>query len=227
MVRSVLLEQRHLARLSRAGGKGHGTDRRLGELPLIEPIRPILSKVVPVGREWLYEPKLDGFRGTLYIDGTRGLFRSKTKKRMARFQDLADSLARAVDVEDAIFDGEIVVMRDSRVDFNALFSSAGEPAYAAFDLLWLNGNDLRSLPLHKRKRKLRAVTKRGPIAYVEAMREPALYEATVHLDLEGIVAKRKGDPYTSETEWLKIKHTGYTQKEGRWELFERRTRVER
>lgn len=193
-------------------------------LPLIEPIRPVLSKIVPVGREWLYEPKLDGFRGTLYLEGKRGFFRSKTKKRMARFGDLAENLARTLDVEDAIFDGEIVVMRKSRVDFNALFWSDGEPAYAAFDLLWLNGTDLRDLPLHKRKRKLRAITNRGPIAFVEAMREPALYEATVRLDLEGIVAKRKGDPYLPETEWLKIKHAGYTQKEGRWELFDRRRR---
>ncbi len=194
-------------------------------LPLIDPIHPILSRAVPVGREWLYEPKLDGFRGTLYVEGKRGLFRSKTKKRMARFKDLAESLARALDLEDAIFDGEIIVMRDSRVDFNALFWSNGEPAFAAFDLLWLNGTDLRPLPLHKRKRKLRALTKRGPIAYVEAMREPQLYEAVVRLDLEGIVSKRKSDPYTPETEWLKIKHAGYTQKEGRAELFDqRRTR---
>jgi bifunctional non-homologous end joining protein LigD len=193
-------------------------------LPLIEPIRPTLSKAVPIGRAWLYEPKLDGFRGTLYIERKHGLFRSKTMKRMARFRDLAESLARTIDVEEAIFDGEIIVMRDRRVDFNALFWSDGEPAYAAFDLLWLNGADLRPLPLHKRKRKLRAITKRGPIAYVEAMREPALYDATVHLDLEGIVAKRKSDPYTPETEWLKIKHSGYTQKEGRWELFDRRRR---
>jgi hypothetical protein len=38
------------------------------------------------------------------------------------------------------------------------------------------------------------------------------------------VAKRRSDPYTPETEWLKIKHTGYSQMEGRWELFERRAR---
>jgi len=112
-------------------------------------------------------------------------------------------------------------MRESRVDFNALFWADGEPAYAAFDLLWLNGVDLRPLPLHQRKRKLRALTKRGPIAYVEAMREPELYDATVRMDLEGIVAKRRADPYAPVTEWLKIKHVGYTQKEGRAEMFNR------
>lgn len=211
-----------MARLSRASGPRHGIDRGIDTLPLIEPVRPILSKVIPVGSEWLYEPKLDGFRGTLYIEGKRGFFRSKMKKRMARFNDLADSIARAMNVESAIFDGEIVVMRHNRVDFNALFWANGQPGYAAFDLLWLNGVDLSPLPLHKRKRKLRALTRRGPIAYIEAVREPTLYEAVVRLDLEGIVAKRKSDAYASDTEWLKIKHRGYTQKEGRWELFDRR-----
>lgn len=191
-------------------------------LPIVDPILPRLSKVIPVGREWVYEPKMDGFRGTLYLEGTHGFFRSKTKKKMPRFQDLADALARAMYVEEAILDGEIVVMRKNRVDFDALFWSRGEPSYAAFDLLWLNGTDLRDLPLHRRKRKLRALTKRGPIAYVEEMREPLLYEAVVRLDLEGIVAKRKGDPYAPETEWLKIRHAGYTQKEGRAEMFDRR-----
>jgi len=73
-------------------------------LPFIDPVLPILSKVVPVGREWLYEPKLDGFRGVLYLEGNRGFFRSKTKKKMPRFKDLAENLARIARVEDAIFE---------------------------------------------------------------------------------------------------------------------------
>lgn len=193
-------------------------------LPKIEPIRPVLSKLVPVGREWLYEPKLDGFRGVLFIEAGRGSFLSKMKKPMPRFRDLADQLARTMRVRDAIFDGEIVVMRDRGVDFDALFWSRGEPFYAAFDLLWLDGVDLRPLPLHRRKSRLRTITRRGPIGYVEAMREPGLFDATVRLDLEGIVAKRRGDPYTPETEWVKVKHRGYTQVEGRAELFRGRRR---
>jgi len=42
------------------------------------------------------------------------------------------------------------------------------------------------------------------------------------MDLEGVVAKRRGDPYSRETQWLKVKHEGYSQKEGRAELFHRR-----
>jgi ATP-dependent DNA ligase len=49
-----------------------------------------------------------------------------------------------------------------------------------------------------------------------------LFAAAERLDLEGIVAKRKADPYTPETAWHKIMNSAYTQAEGRWELFQRR-----
>ena len=49
-----------------------------------------------------------------------------------------------------------------------------------------------------------------------------LFQAVQQLDFEGIIAKRKGDPYTSETPWYKVKNPGYTQAEGRGDLFERR-----
>jgi bifunctional non-homologous end joining protein LigD len=188
-------------------------------LPKIDPIIPVLSRTVPAGREWLYEAKLDGFRGVLSIENGRGSFLSKSKRPMPRFKELADLLARSMRLDDAIFDGEIVVMTDTGPDFHALFAARGEPAYAAFDLLWLNGTDLRPLPFHKRKRQLRKVTRKGPIAYVEALRDPTLFDAAVRLDIEGIVAKRRGDPYGEETQWLKVKHGDYTQSVGRAELF--------
>jgi bifunctional non-homologous end joining protein LigD len=188
-------------------------------LPKIDPIIPVLSRTVPIGREWLYEAKLDGFRGVLSIENGRGSFLSKSKRPMPRFKELADLLARSMRIDDAIFDGEIVVMTDTGPDFNALFAARGEPAYAAFDLLWLNGTDLRPLPFHKRKTKLRKVTRKGPIAYVEALRDPSLFDAAVRLDIEGIVAKRRADPYEEETQWVKVKHGDYTQSVGRAELF--------
>lgn len=48
-----------------------------------------------------------------------------------------------------------------------------------------------------------------------------LFESSVALDLEGIVAKRRSDPYDGRAEWRKVKHAGYSQNEGRWELFKR------
>lgn len=60
------------------------------------------------------------------------------------------------------------------------------------------------------------------IGYVEHSDDPRLMDAVARMDLEGIVAKRRADPYAQQTEWLKIKHAEYSQKEGRAELFHRR-----
>ena len=188
-------------------------------LPRIDPIRPILGREVPRGREWTYELKLDGFRGVLYIANGRGRFLSKNNKPLKRFQDLADALARALPVADAIFDGEVIVMGAAGPDFYALMFHRGTPQYAAFDLLWLNGRDLRPLPLWRRRRALARATRNTPIGLVEPVDDPALFDAAAKLDLEGIVAKRRADPYGAGTAWVKVKYRGYSQNEGRWELF--------
>lgn len=193
-------------------------------LPKIEPVRPVRARSVPVGREWIYELKLDGFRGVLTVEGGRGRFTSKTARPMPRFQELADALARTLGVRDAILDGEIIVMGKGGPDFKALFFRRGEPAYAAFDLLWLNGRDLRALPLWRRKKRLRTLVEKTPIAYVDELEDPALFAVTAKQDLEGIVAKRRGEPYGAETQWVKVKVPGYTQMAGRWELFDKRRR---
>ena len=192
------------------------------EIPKVEPILPVLSKVVPLGREWLYEPKLDGFRGVLYIQNGRGGFFSKTKRPMARFESLAAQLAKAMDVSEAILDGEIVVAGEHGPDFRALFYGRGTPRYAAFDLLWLNGRDLRQLSLTRRKTTLRRVTKHSPIGFLEADDDPRLFDAAVQADLEGIVAKRRNDSYAPETRWIKVKHREYSQMQGRADMFRRR-----
>ena len=59
------------------------------------------------------------------------------------------------------------------------------------------------------------------IACVEEFKDPTLFEATIGLDLEGIVAKRTTDPYDAGTVWIKVKNARYSQNEGRWELFQR------
>jgi len=193
-------------------------------LPKIEPIRPVRRTTVPLGAAWLYELKLDGFRGVLSLQNGHGSFISKTGKPMPRFQDLANAIARVMPLESAIMDGEIIVMTEARPDFNALFFRRGAPAYAAFDLLWLDGRDLRAQPLWRRKRALKKLLEQTPVAYVEHMNDPALFAAAAELDLEGIVAKRRSDPYEVTTEWVKVKYAGYTRMRGRQELFERRRR---
>jgi bifunctional non-homologous end joining protein LigD len=190
--------------------------------PRIAPLRPARSKTVPVGREWIYELKLDGFRGVLTIDDGRGRFTSKNEKPLKRFDDLANAIARTMPVKSAIFDGEIIVMGESGPDFYALFFRRGVPAYAAFDILWLDGRDLRTQPLWRRKKTLARIVKNSPIGLVDHVDDPALYAVTAARDLEGIVAKRRNDAYDQTARWVKVKHPGYSQMEGRWELFDRR-----
>jgi len=177
---------------------------------------------VPVGRDWIYELKLDGFRGMLRICDGCAQFTSKNSKPLRRFDDLATSLARALRSRSAILDGEIIVMGDRGPDFKALFFGRRPPAFAAFDLLWLNGRDLRPLPLWRRKIALRKLVTNTPIGYVDHVADPMLFAAVSQHDLEGIVAKRRGDPYRIDIQWLKVKCAGYSQMAGRWELFERR-----
>jgi bifunctional non-homologous end joining protein LigD len=189
----------------------------------IDPILPLLSRELPRGNGWCYELKLDGFRGTLYLGGGDAHFRSKTKRPMPRFGELAARVAGELRGAEAILDGEIVVMGAHGPQFNALMFGRGIPQFAAFDLLWLNGRDLRALPYERRKAALRRLVRRRRwIAEVESHPDPALFDLAVCLDLEGVVAKRRGDPYGAGTEWVKVKNRGYSQAVGRWKLFERR-----
>jgi bifunctional non-homologous end joining protein LigD len=99
------------------------------------------------------------------------------------------------------------------------------PGYVAFDILWLNGTDLRSLPLGERRQRLQRILPARSPTISEALsvtgRGHELYELMRAHDLEGIVAKRLADPYGPHTRWLKIKNPDYSQKEGRAELFTR------
>jgi bifunctional non-homologous end joining protein LigD len=196
-------------------------------LPLIPPVVPILRPDPFSHRDWLFEPKYDGFRGMLHLTRDRCLLYSKRGNRMARFSDLARQVGAELRRSNLILDGEIVALDDEgRIDFWGLMRGQGTLAYVAFDLLWLNGRDLRELPLSQRKRRLERLIP-GSVGALSRMpcfeaegRE--LFEAACRLDLEGIVAKRKADPYSEETAWYKIKNPTYTQAEGRRELFERR-----
>jgi bifunctional non-homologous end joining protein LigD len=98
-----------------------------------------------------------------------------------------------------------------------------------FDLLFLDGKDLRELPLSERKQRLRKLipSKNSRLLYVDHIdsRGCALFEAARRMDLEGIVAKRKSSPYRAtekpSPQWIEVKNPRYRQAEGREELFER------
>ena len=121
-----------------------------------------------------------------------------------------------------------MALEGGRQDFRALLAGRGNLHYAAFDALWVKRKDLRGLPLTRRKRALSRViwATTTVVSQVFSVEERGrdLFAAAERLDLEGIVAKRKADPYKPESVWYKVKNRAYTQAEGRWELFERRPR---
>src|SRR5262249_10218452 len=95
----------------------------------------------------------------------------------------------------------------------------------AFDLLWLNGADLRLLSLTERRQRLKNILPKGSAVICEALSVAGegqkLFELMCAHDFEGIVAKRLKDAYGPRARWVKIKNTGYSQNEGRREVFDR------
>jgi bifunctional non-homologous end joining protein LigD len=123
----------------------------------------------------------------------------------------------------AVLDGEIACLDDDgKPQFYELMRREKAPTFCAFDLLWLNRRNLRSLPLLERKRLLRKLT-RSPLLYVDhiAHRGADLFKAACAKDLEGIVAKLASGRYEPEkTTWEKIKNRAYSRAVGRAEFFD-------
>src|SRR5215472_9090893 len=141
------------------------------------------------------------FRALLEIDGTSACLVSRNRNRFKHLDPLAAALAKRLRVKDAILDGEIICADETgRPIFIEMLRGRHPMCFVAFDLLWLNGEDLRPLPLVERKARLRRLLRRRAnhiIAEVLAVegRAKALFAAVEEPDLEGIVATRKSDPY--------------------------------
>jgi bifunctional non-homologous end joining protein LigD len=205
---------------------------------------------MPLGRarkpfsdpDWLFEVKWDGFRALLYSDNQAVRLVSRNGNEFKSFSGLCEGLARDVRGRRCVLDGEIVCLdQGGKPQFRDLLFRKAEPRFYAFDILWdehaksdneeemhrfRNGEDLRYLPLIDRKLRLHAVVpKRGErLLYCDHIDGDGegLFRLACKHDLEGIVAKRKSDPYLSEhARWLKIRNQEYSQWAGREELFER------
>ncbi len=193
-------------------------------LPDIEPLR-LTPRGDPFDHpDWLFEPKYDGFRGLLYVTRAGCLIRSRKGKHLTRFDELCHAVRDELPVREAILDGEVVALDEhGRQNFRDLLAGRGNLHFAAFDALWVNGRDLRRLPLARRKRALHKLVwaTSTPLSQVFTIEERGrdLFAAAQRIDLEGIVAKRKEDPYGAGTVWYKIRNPAYTQADGRWELF--------
>ena len=176
---------------------------------------------------YIFELKHDGFRALAYIEEQTCKLISRNSNRFKSFTALQESLGK-LPVETAILDGEVVCLDEHGISqFNELFSRKGRPVFYAFDLLWLNGEDQRKLPLIERKQRLHDVIKKSSpegIVYAQHVETQGVvfFEEICRRDLEGVVAKRKLSIYKSNgTGWLKIKNPKYSQAEGRHDLFKR------
>jgi ATP-dependent DNA ligase len=175
-------------------------------LPLSPPIAPQLAltrKELPRGEEWAYEPKLDGFRAIVFVDGDDVYIQSRGGKALARyFPELHFAPGRYV------LDGELVI-RDSEgnLEFDALQSRI-HPAesriallareipagYVAFDLLAEEDEPLLEAPLSERRERLEALAERTGIELTPLARGPAQAERWLRTT-EGAMAKRLDAPY--------------------------------
>ena len=198
-------------------------------LPLVRPM-PLAHVTEPFSDpDWLFEPKWDGFRSLAYIDGHQCRLVSRRGHVYKSWPYLCEELTHAVRCRNAVLDGEIVCLEpDGRSHFYDVLFRHDWPYFMAFDLLWLDGRDLRDRPLHERKRRLAGIMPRveSRVRLVEGVRERGVdfFRVACQHDLEGIVAKWRGGTYQSgtRTSWLKIRNPNYSQWEGRRELFEAR-----
>jgi bifunctional non-homologous end joining protein LigD len=179
--------------------------------------------------DWLFEIKHDGFRALAYLQAGQCQLVSRNGYVYKRFGELTEHIGASVNVHSAVLDGEIVCLdKSGKSQFKSLMYRRGEPYFYAFDILQLNGKDLRSMPLHGRKQKLKSLIPGQPFAllYVDHVEEHGerLFHLACREDLEGIVAKLRNGTYDCQhaTSWIKIKNPAYTQIVGRQELFEKK-----
>ncbi|MET4296735.1 bifunctional non-homologous end joining protein LigD [Bradyrhizobium sp. LB8.2] len=186
------------------------------ERGFISPQLATLKMKAPSGAQWIHEVKYDGYRIQLHIDGDiRKAFTRNGHNWVDRFSVIAD----AFNIPGrAIVDGEVVVIHKERTNFSELQADLGRGdqdrlVYFAFDLLCLDGKDLRRMSQLARKELLKQLIDENgleaPIFYSEHHEGDgqALFEAASKLNYEGIVSKRVDAPYRSERveAWQKIK----------------------
>ena len=203
--------------------------RKPAALPDVEPILPQARAQPFDDPDYLFEPKYDGVRGLLYVTRKDCHWRSESGGDLRRFQELGYWVREELAVKEAILDGEILALDpEGRQDFRALMAGQGNLHYTAFDVLWVNGRDLRRWPLTRRKKELQGIIWATSTVLSQAFsiehRGRDLYRTAERLDLEGIVSKRKTDIYRRETVWYIVRNQAYTQMAGRRELFRGRPR---
>jgi bifunctional non-homologous end joining protein LigD len=207
-------------------------------LPTFQPMT-LTRKAKPFNAaDWIFEIKHDGFRSLAYVENHMCRLVSRKGNLFTSVSVLSEWIGQHLNVDNAVLDGEIVCLDIfGRSLFNKLLFRKHEPnfrlCFCAFDLLWLNGKDVRNLSLIDRKGLLETIVPKKPsrVLYMTHVEEDGtrLFELSCQLDLEGIVAKQKDslyEPSTRKPAWLKIKNRNYSQAEGREEFFRKNKQID-
>lgn len=175
-------------------------------LPLSPPIKPQLAltrKQLPTGEEWAYEPKLDGFRAIVFVDGDEAYIQSRGGKPFNRyFPELSFAPGRWV------LDGELVIRdAEGNLEFDAMqerihpaqsrieiLSKEIPAGYIVFDLLAEGDEVLCELPLRERRQRLEAIAEQAGLELTPLTRDAEQAERWLR-SIEGVMAKDLSAPY--------------------------------
>jgi bifunctional non-homologous end joining protein LigD len=179
------------------------------------------ARRIPNGDQWAHEPKLDGMRcGVVVVDGRVRVWSRRLRDWTAAIPELA--VLRSLP-SDTVIDGELVALVGDRPDFEVLMSALNAPkaprpdgllTYFAFDLLTLNGRNLRDQSWTTRREQLDSLDlttlTSGVVRTVAYSDDGAgMHQATLKLGMEGVVCKRRSSRYVPGRPghaWLKVKH---------------------
>jgi ATP-dependent DNA ligase len=206
---------------------------RLMKLPIQPPIQPMLARLtreLPEGEGWLYEPKWDGFRAIVFWDGEEMLIQSRDLKPLGRYFPELEAGLRDIMPAGVVVDGEVVIAGPAGLDFDSLLlrihpaesrvrrlAAETPSSFVAFDLLAANGEDLMPRPMAERRRRLERVIGNGRtsdskhLSLTPSTPDRALaadwFERFEGAGLDGVVAKKPDQPYLpNQRAMLKVKH---------------------
>jgi bifunctional non-homologous end joining protein LigD len=178
----------------------------------VEPALASAVAKVPAGSRWIHEIKFDGYRVQVHLaNETAKIFTRRGHDWTHRFKKVSHD-AWHIKAASAVVDGEIVVpAADGTTDFsvlqNELKGQSTKIVMVAFDLLYLNGRDLRKLPLHQRKAELKKIIAGTNIQFSESVKidGQAMFEHACKVGLEGVVSKVRDSIYPAgrSNYWVK------------------------
>jgi bifunctional non-homologous end joining protein LigD len=179
----------------------------------IEPALATMIERPPSGERWVHEIKFDGYRVQVHIIHTEvKVFTRRGNDWSKRFKKIASDASR-INAGSAIIDGEVVIpSTNGTTDFsvlqNELKGRSNKLVLVAFDLLYLNGSDLRKLPLFERKAHLKKFIAHTDVQFSESFEVDGgeMFKHACQIGLEGIVSKVRDSRYQAgrSRDWVKV-----------------------